>query len=152
MRYYGIIERVLDMKTIGFVIFFIVIVGGIGGCWAMEKNAVESSLCKEIIIKGNNQFALELYGKLRSEEGNLFFSPYSISTALALTFTGARGRTESQMTTHRFRCETIRAQFPNRIAAADSLVRCLNSEFWQLKDSNTPMIRAFFTATSSPAT
>jgi len=46
---------------------------------------------------GNNEFAFELYAKLRNKEGNLFFSPYSISTALALAYSGARGQTESQM-------------------------------------------------------
>jgi serpin B len=46
---------------------------------------------------GNNLFALDLYAKLREEPGNLFFSPYSISTALAMTYAGARGETEKQM-------------------------------------------------------
>jgi serpin B len=50
------------------------------------------------LVKGNTQFALELYGKLRAEKGNLFFSPFSISTALAMTSAGARGRTLEQMT------------------------------------------------------
>ncbi|MCX5638254.1 MAG: serpin family protein [Planctomycetota bacterium] len=52
---------------------------------------------REAVVKGNNKFALELYGKLRDREGNLFFSPYSISTALAMTYAGAKGETESQM-------------------------------------------------------
>ena len=42
-------------------------------------------------------FALDLYQQLRPAEGNLFFSPYSISTALAMTFAGARGATAEQM-------------------------------------------------------
>jgi serpin B len=46
---------------------------------------------------GNNEFATDLYGKLRSKEGNLFYSPYSISTALAMTYMGARSETEKQM-------------------------------------------------------
>ncbi len=46
---------------------------------------------------GNTTFALDLYNKLREQEGNLFFSPYSISTALALTYAGARGSTAQQM-------------------------------------------------------
>ena len=50
-----------------------------------------------LVANGNNCFALGLYGQLRSEEGNLFFSPYSISTALAMTYAGARGRTQEQM-------------------------------------------------------
>jgi serpin B len=45
----------------------------------------------------NNAFAFDLYGKLREQDGNLFFSPESISTALAMTYAGARGETAEQM-------------------------------------------------------
>jgi len=51
----------------------------------------------ETIVRGNTEFALDLYANVRDEPGNLFFSPYSISTALAMTYAGARGETESQM-------------------------------------------------------
>lgn len=49
------------------------------------------------VAAGNTAFALDLYGQLRAQEGNLFFSPYSISTALAMTYAGAAGDTEAQM-------------------------------------------------------
>jgi serpin B len=49
------------------------------------------------LVKGNTAFALDLYNQLRSKDGNLFLSPYSISTALAMTFAGAAGETEKQM-------------------------------------------------------
>jgi len=49
------------------------------------------------LTEGNTQFALELYGKLKETKGNLFFSPYSISAALAMTYAGAKGDTEKQM-------------------------------------------------------
>jgi serpin B len=49
------------------------------------------------LVEGNSRFALDLYRALRDQEGNLFFSPYSISTALAMTYAGARGQTEEQM-------------------------------------------------------
>jgi len=49
------------------------------------------------LIRGNSAFAVDLYGRLKEKEGNLFFSPYSISTALAMTYAGARGDTEAQM-------------------------------------------------------
>ena len=45
----------------------------------------------------NDAFAGELYGKLRTVQGNLFFSPYSISAALAMAYAGARENTAKQM-------------------------------------------------------
>jgi serpin B len=49
--------------------------------------------------QGNNAFAFELYRLVRQDKqkGNLFYSPYSISLALAMTYAGARGQTEQQM-------------------------------------------------------
>jgi len=50
------------------------------------------------VARGSNAFALDLYAKLRdAQEGNLFFSPFSVSTALAMTYAGARGETAAQM-------------------------------------------------------
>ena len=46
------------------------------------------------VAADNNAFALDLFQQLRAEPGNVFFSPYSISTALAMTAAGARGETE----------------------------------------------------------
>src|SRR5262245_42820106 len=50
-----------------------------------------------LVVKGTNRFTLDLYGRLCGREGNLFFSPYSLSTALAMTYSGARGQTAEQM-------------------------------------------------------
>ena len=49
------------------------------------------------LVDGNNAFALDLYQALKGTEGNLFYSPYSISLALAMTYAGARDTTEKQM-------------------------------------------------------
>ncbi len=49
------------------------------------------------LVAGNTAFALDLFGTLSDEEDNLFFSPYSISEALALAYAGARGDTADQM-------------------------------------------------------
>ena len=51
----------------------------------------------QTVVKGNSAFGFDLYQELKGEKGNLFFSPYSISTALAMTYAGARGRTEKEM-------------------------------------------------------
>jgi serpin B len=58
------------------------------GATAADANAAAAA---------NNQFGLDLYARLRQQEGNLFFSPYSISTAMAMVYTGAAGTTADQM-------------------------------------------------------
>jgi len=50
-----------------------------------------------LLVEGNTAFAFELYQALGEQEGNLFYSPYSISLALAMTYAGARGETAEQM-------------------------------------------------------
>lgn len=45
----------------------------------------------------NNQFAFDFYNQHKSETGNIFFSPFSISTAVAMAFEGARGDTREQI-------------------------------------------------------
>ena len=49
------------------------------------------------LVKGNSSFAFGLYKALSPMDGNLFYSPYSISLALAMTYAGAVGETERQM-------------------------------------------------------
>jgi serpin B len=48
-------------------------------------------------VESNMAFALDLYQKLREQPGNLVFSPYSISSALAMACAGARNQTETEM-------------------------------------------------------
>jgi len=63
------------------------------GCSSFAAKPTETNLSDSARLAacGNNCFALQLYQQLRGEKGNLFFSPYSISTALAMTYAGARG-------------------------------------------------------------
>ena len=50
------------------------------------------------VVNANNKFAFDLYSQLdKSENGNLFYSPYSISAALAMTYEGAEGKTAEEM-------------------------------------------------------
>jgi serpin B len=62
-----------------------------------ERNPSASADGIKKLVDGNNAFALDMYNTLRSENGNLILSPYSISLALAMTYAGARGETEAQM-------------------------------------------------------
>jgi serpin B len=48
-------------------------------------------------VEGNSVFAFDLFKNVFSENKNTFISPYSISSALAMTYAGARGETEKQM-------------------------------------------------------
>ena len=53
------------------------------------------------VVNANNQFAIDLYQKYKDmpeyEGNNIFFSPYSISTALAMTYEGAKGQTADEI-------------------------------------------------------
>lgn len=49
------------------------------------------------LVAGDNAFAFDLYQALRTSDGNLVYSPYSISLAFAMTYGGARGETATQM-------------------------------------------------------
>ena len=70
------------------------------------------------LVDGNTAFALDLYGQLKDSPGNLFFSPYSISTALAMTAAGARGDTGKQM---------------GRVLHFDTAERQMHSSFGELQ-------------------
>ncbi len=89
------------------------------GCMAAEPNQPASPRGEQTIIEGNNKFALGLYRVLQGRQGNLFLSPYSISTALAMTYAGACGTTQEQMAkTLQFPTPTLNnEQFHNAFGA-----------------------------------
>jgi len=62
-----------------------------------DKSPDVASSDLNTLVTGNTEFALDLYHQLQKDKGNLFFSPYSISVALAMAYAGARGATERQM-------------------------------------------------------
>lgn len=68
-----------------------------GPCAAALAEPAAGSVQRENIVQGNNAFALKMYRELGVSEGNLFFSPYSISSALGMTYAGARGATAKEM-------------------------------------------------------
>jgi serine protease inhibitor len=65
-----------------------------GRCAAGEGLTMNAST---ELVRGNNAFALDLYGRVAHGDGNRFLSPFSISCALAMTYGGARGDTAAQM-------------------------------------------------------
>jgi serpin B len=98
------------MRRVILSVLALVIVLSVAGCGETAKGAefvlsdkprvtspdvITSDLSD--LVGGNSAFAFDLYQALREEEGNLFYSPYSISLALAMTYAGARGETERQM-------------------------------------------------------
>jgi serpin B len=60
--------------------------------WARPVSAQVQSL-----VASNTAFGLNLYGRLAANSDNVFFSPYSISTCLAMLYAGAGGDTAQQM-------------------------------------------------------
>ena len=74
----------------------VVVAMGISG-WVWTSAAELPPPDLRALAQANNQFALELYGQVKNKPGNVFLSPYSISTALAMTYAGAREDTAQQM-------------------------------------------------------
>jgi len=60
-----------------------------------SPNVAEADVAE--LAARSNAFAFDLYQAVREDKDNLFYSPYSISLALAMTYAGARGETEQQM-------------------------------------------------------
>ena len=77
-----------DISTPGCVV-------GSGKSRITEPSVPDADL--KALVAGNTTFALDLYQQLRTAPGNLFFSPFSISEAMAMVYAGARADTESQM-------------------------------------------------------
>ena len=65
----------------------------------MERESSPSVSGEDLgeLVGGNSEFAFDLYRSLDDSTDNLFFSPYSISAALAMAYAGARNETERQM-------------------------------------------------------
>ena len=88
-------SRIFKSLTIAFVISTLLIVPQL-----LAQNPATAAAVSEV-VNGNSQFALALYQNINadktSEGQNIFVSPYSISTALAMTYVGSRNNTQKQM-------------------------------------------------------
>jgi len=65
--------------------------------FVLSSTASAQSSDARTAVSAVNQFSVSLYKQLNQREGNLFFSPYSISSALAMTYAGAQGDTAKEM-------------------------------------------------------
>ena len=74
----------------------IALVGCVMALTAAERPASPQA-DRDATVAGDTAFAFDLYGQLKSKDGNLFVSPYSISSALAMTYAGAKGNTADEM-------------------------------------------------------
>lgn len=63
---------------------------------AVTRQAARARNLAELTT-GNNQLAIDLFHALEEESDNLFYSPHSIATALAMAFCGARHQTAYDM-------------------------------------------------------
>lgn len=84
------------MKNKFLLCLALVLSGGLCCCPSPAfADTISAGVAK--VVAGNTEFAVDLYGQLRTNAGNVCFSPYGISTALAMTYGGARGETAEQM-------------------------------------------------------
>ncbi len=118
-RYFNVFEIILNMKISSTVSLFVITIILLTACSHVEvpdtsevivasdkvlmsditRNEIPEVLEKEQnnMIKDNGIFAFNLYQEIRNQKSNLLFSPYGISTALAMIYAGARGNTAKQM-------------------------------------------------------
>jgi serpin B len=92
------------MKQVATLLGILALLTGLGlGGWRLWEDRKFTPLPEytpdmQAASDANNRFAFDLYAKLAEQEkSNLFFSPYSVHAALAMTATGARGETEAEM-------------------------------------------------------
>ena len=60
-----------------------------------SRETIEQNI--HVLVRGSNIFGFELYASLKSTPGNLCFSPYSMASALAIPYSGAKGSSQENM-------------------------------------------------------
>jgi serpin B len=105
----------------------------------------DTTLADEVLlVEGNSTFAFDLYQALRGKEGNLFFSPYSISLMMAMAFAGAQGQTAQQIAdamSYNLSPDELHAAFnylslrlAQRTSAADNFQLDIVNDIWGQKN------------------
>jgi len=100
----------------------------------------------EAAVAAANDFACDLYALRRTSGGNVFCSPFSIHTALAMTGVGARGATQAQLLTTLHLADADAAarsgDLGRIVAAAEGDVLSIANALWGQRQS-TGWLRAF---------
>lgn len=91
----------MDGRYLWILMIFLTVVIGVAIIKAQKGNnamlLIDSEASTPLLASANNTFAFDLYRTLKKHSGNLIFSPFSISSALAMVYAGARGNTEREM-------------------------------------------------------
>jgi serpin B len=98
-------------------------------CLMLTLGVAAGTDSEDILVEGNTNFAAEMYRLMTETGGNVFFSPYSISSALAMTYAGARANTAREMS------EAL--HFPEGQGELHSGFQSLNSRFENIRKSGT---------------
>ncbi|MHC4942863.1 MAG: serpin family protein [Planctomycetota bacterium] len=79
------------------ILTFFLFIALLGGFCAAEEKPRGIEKAASSVVEAGNAFAMDLYAELCGHDENLFLSPLSISSALAMVCEGARGETREEM-------------------------------------------------------
>jgi serpin B len=91
-------------NDLGFLVLALFSLSALGGC--AHRTSVSPTSAAPVVISAacvtkpavaNDLFAIDFYDRKENGSGNIFFSPFSISSALAMTAEGTKGQTASEM-------------------------------------------------------
>jgi serpin B len=86
-----------NFKSLMATLTILLLLAGVSGLGAQSGTTNRNDM--HAVVDSNNQFAIDLYRKISAQDTgkNIFVSPFSVSTALAMTFEGSSGNTRKQM-------------------------------------------------------
>lgn len=104
-------QKTANKKTVSVLVIILIVIGVATavtvGLFLFPYNPDEPPRADDVgstpkgiqeVVNANNQFAFDLYSELaKTEKDNIFYSPYSISAALAMTYEGAKGKTAEEI-------------------------------------------------------
>lgn len=144
-----------------------VILGIASASYAIIEMPLSDEMTARVIAAGTNEFALDMYREVSGleEEGNIFFSPYSVSMTLGMVYGGARGNTALDMssvlhfnlpveavnTGFQLLTKTISFGRPSELETGDPFTMAISNGLWvqqdyELLDDFVSAVREFYGA------